>query len=304
MLALAAVAKPPHVELTEVAEPSPAPSEALVGVEAFSLNRGESKGLASREPGTIPGWDVAGRVVAAAADGSGPAAGTRIVGIVRSGAWAERVAVPTASLVELPDAVSSVAASTLPVAGLTALKALDVIGTPIGRRVLVTGANGGVGRFAIQLARIGGAHVTALVRDPEHADGLRALGADDVITAFAGEFDGIVEGVGGATLGGAIAHVAPGGTVVSFASTDTDPVSFATRDLFGRAPGARVYGLFVFPEVAGTATQDLGRLVSLLAHGKINPQVEREVGWRDAGAAIAALLERTVGGKVVLRVGD
>ena len=88
------------------------------------------------------------------------------MGIVDRGAWAQRVAVPTTTLAPLPDEVSDAQAATLPVAGLTALKALDIGGNPLGRRVLVTGANGGVGRLAVQLAAVAGAHVTALVRDP------------------------------------------------------------------------------------------------------------------------------------------
>ena len=303
MLALTTITEPPHVEIAEVADPEPSRHEALVAVTAFSLNRGESRRVESSEPGTVLGWDVAGVVERAAADGSGPPAGTRVVGIVDRGAWAQKVAVPTTTLAPLPDEVSDAQAATLPVAGLTALKALDIGGNPLGRRVLVTGANGGVGRLAVQLAAVAGAHVTALVRDPAHAAGLEALGADEVITEIGGDFDIIVEGIGGATLGAAIEHVAPRGTVVSFASTDTAPVSYPARQLFGRAPGARVHGLFIFPEVAQTGAQDLARLAALVAAGRLDGQVEREVSWHEAGDAIRALVDRTVtGGKIVLRV--
>lgn len=303
MLALTTITEPPRVELAEVPDPAPSGHEALVAVTAFSLNRGESRRVESSEPGTVLGWDVAGVVESAAVDGSGPPAGTRVVGLVDRGAWAQKVAVPTATLAPLPDAVSDAQAATLPVAGLTALKALDIGGNPLGRRVLVTGANGGVGRLALQLASVAGAHVTALVRDQEQAAGLRALGADEVVMEIEGDFDIVVEGVGGATLGSAIEHVAPRGTVVSFASTDTAPVSYPTRQLFGRAPGAKVYGLLLFPEVAQTGAQDLGRLVALVAAGRLDGQVEREASWREAGEAIHALLDRTIaGGKIVLRV--
>ena len=95
--------------------------EVTVRVTAISLNRGETRrALTQAEPGWRPGWDFAGVVDAAAADGSGPKAGTRVVGILPSGAWAERVNCRTHAVAELPEGVSDAQAATLPVAGLTA----------------------------------------------------------------------------------------------------------------------------------------------------------------------------------------
>jgi NADPH:quinone reductase-like Zn-dependent oxidoreductase len=305
MLALTAADTPQRVALTEVAEPRPSAGEALVAVRSVSLNRGEIVRLASLEPGALNGWDVAGVVEEPAADGSGPPAGTRVVGMVYPGAgWAQRVAVPTDVLASLPDAVSFAQAATLPIAGMTALLALELGGTPIGQRVLVTGANGGVGRFAVQLAALAQAHVTALVRDQGQADVLRGLGAHAVVTELEGDFDTIVEGVGGATLGQALRHIAPDGVVISFASTDAE-TTFPTRALFGRAPGASLRGLLVFPELrrsANRGTKLLTRLAALVAENKLDCSIELEASWRDADTAIRALLDRAVAGKIVLHV--
>jgi NADPH:quinone reductase-like Zn-dependent oxidoreductase len=126
-----------HLRLGDVPEPQPLPGQALVSVKAISLNRGEVRGAQGALESYVPGWDLAGVVEQAATDGSGPKVGARLVGFVPRGAWAERVAVPTNALAELPAAVTFAQASTLPVAGLTALYCLEMGGGLIGKRVLI-----------------------------------------------------------------------------------------------------------------------------------------------------------------------
>jgi NADPH:quinone reductase-like Zn-dependent oxidoreductase len=148
------------LEMREVEEPAPSPNEALVEVRAVSINRGELRLLAARPEGWRPGQDVAG-VVRRAAQNGGPPEGTRVVGLVDQAGWAERVAAPLSRLAPLPEAVSFAAAATLPIAGLTALRALRLGGALLGRSVLITGATGGVGHLAVQLAARSGARVGA-----------------------------------------------------------------------------------------------------------------------------------------------
>jgi NADPH:quinone reductase len=304
MRALVSMKSAPFAELADVPNPAPLPDEALVDVKAFSLNRGETRRLGQLEPKTVTGWDVAGTVRQAAGDGSGPPEGAPVVGLVDAGAWAEFAAVKTERLAALPDGITLEQAAALPVAGLTALRSLEVAGFVLGKRVLVTGASGGVGRFAIQLAKLAGAYVTGIAHRTE---GLTELGADQVapeIDLDGPIYDAILDAVGGPVLGAALQRVAPGGTVVSFASTVTEPVSYPSREFFARAPRARLYGFYLFDIIDHTRSgaADLRRLADLVAQKRLDPQVRLTLSWTDAGQAIEALLDRRVNGKAVLTV--
>jgi NADPH:quinone reductase-like Zn-dependent oxidoreductase len=304
MRALVSLQEPPYAELAEVAEPEPRSDHAIVSVKAVSLNRGEVRRLERMDPGTIAGWDLAGTVAWPATDGSGPKAGARVVGLKPVGAWAEQVAVPSEFLAELPDEVSFEQAATLPVAGLTALRTLEIGGYVVGKRVLITGASGGFGRFAIQLAKLAGAHVTAIAR---RSEGLAELGADEILaelSAGGDTFDVIVDAIGGPVLGAALQRVAPRGTVINIGATLTEPVTYPTREFYSRAPGARLQGFYLFDDVdhTRTAARDLRRLADLVAAGRLAPQIDVTLSWTEAAAAIQALLDRRVAGKAVLTI--
>src|SRR5690349_6698524 len=101
----ALVNSPAGLAVHTVADPSPAPDQALIAVRSFSVNRGELDLLAARTEDWRPGQDIAGVVVEPAADGSGPAAGARVVALAEDSGWAELAAVSTARLAELPDSV-------------------------------------------------------------------------------------------------------------------------------------------------------------------------------------------------------
>ena len=293
----------------DIEMPKPLPSEALVRVSAISLNRGETRRAVHAEDGWRPGWDLAGVVEQAAADGSGPSAGGRVVGFLSDGAWARHVAVPSHSLASLPDVVTFAQAATLPVAGLTALYALAKRGDLLGRRVLITGATGGVGDFAVQLARLSGALVIASVRRADHVIEVQKSGAGEVVigddisdfTAH-GPYDLVVESLGGNALASALGSLAKDGVCVSLGISAADESTFDVRKFFttGRTS---LYGFILFDELhTESAAVGLARLARLIAAGKLAPKISVEAPWTQIADVAGQLLNRTFPGKAVLHV--
>jgi NADPH2:quinone reductase len=295
--------QPAPIELRDIPEPVPTPDQALVEVHAFSLNRGELASFARNKAGWVPGQDIAGVVLRQAANGKGPAAGARVVALVDEFGWARRAVVPSHRMAELPENVSFAQAATLPVAGLTALRTLRHGGPLVGRRVLITGAAGGVGTLAVQIAARSGARVTAVVGRPERAAGLLALGAAEVVEGIdsaQGRFALILESAGGASLATAIQLVEARGTIVVYGNSSTEPTTLGFANFRG-APNARIQSFSYFTsEAEDRFAPDLALLVSLIASGSLNPQIGVERNWRDILDVAERLRDRHVAGKAVL----
>lgn len=301
--------EPNRLAIREVAAPTPAANEALVRVAAFSLNLGEVRGAMTAAAGFRPGWDLAGTVEQAAASGSGPAAGTRIVGLVPPGGWAELVAVPTNALAPLPDNVSFAQAATLPVAGLTALYAIERGTGLLGRTVLVTGASGGVGIFGCQLAHLAGARVVGLIRRSEHTELVKAAHADEVVVSEDGSaakqfgpYRLILEAVGAQVLANVLGMLAPEGVCVSYGSSAGAETTFSIWSLSG-AGRASLYGFALWNELRREpAASGLERLANLVATQRLHPHIAVEAPWTEVGAVAQQLLERRIPGKAVLHI--
>lgn len=286
-------------------------NELTVRVTAISLNRGETKrAVMQSEPGARPGWDFAGVVEEAAREGGGPPPGTRVVGYLLSGAWAERIRVPVQNVAALPDAVSDAQAATLPVAGLTALHALRQGGLLLGQKVLVDGASGGVGHIAVQLAAASGAIVYGHVRRDEMrgsvaewCNGGVAVGASIDAARVHAPFHLILDSVGGQTLASALTMLRPTGTCVTFGVSEAPTATFESGAFF-RQGGVRLYGLIIFEELARVepARVSLALLADLVARKVLKPAIEVEAPWTDIGRVATDLMERKFSGKAVLYV--
>jgi NADPH:quinone reductase len=293
-----------QVRMTDVDELSPAAGEAVVAVEAYSVNRGETFLLEDPPAGWRPGKDIAGRVARAAADGTGPRAGARVVGHPPSHGWAERVAVPAGALVELPDEVTATTAAALPLAGLTALRLVRAAGPLIGKRLLVTGASGGVGHYVTELAVAAGAEVTAVSASPERGARLAALGATVVtdLDDASGRYDVVMESVGGESLSAARRKARNSGVVLWFGQASRTPATIDFFDWIDGTAGAPIVAFgYQRPDFADD--RDLATLVRLAAAERLHPEIGALLPWERTPEVIDAIRQRRLRGNAVLTLG-
>jgi NADPH:quinone reductase-like Zn-dependent oxidoreductase len=177
---------------------------------------------------------------------------------------------------------------------------LDRARVAAGERVLITGASGGVGRFAVQLAARAGAHVIASVGSLERGDGLAGLGAAEVVAGLGGltqPVHGALDHVGGRTLADVYALLEPAGCVQSVGMASLEPTSIDFEQARMRG-GGRIEA-FVVGSGFGP---DLSFLTRLVAAGELDPQVGWRGPWEKAADAAAALLGRRVRGKAVVEM--
>lgn len=290
---------PAGFALAEVPDPVPGPGQVLVQVQAISaIDRDLRYAPARLGAGGIWGFDAAGVVARAAADGSGPTVGTRIVAFLsRPGTWAQLLAADIADVGIAPDGVDAGASTAMAIPAVSALQVMRRFGTLLNRRVLITGASGAVGWYGIQLASLAGAHVIALVRDRRRAPGLAALGAGEIVTTLAevtAPVHAVIDLVGGPTLVQAFDLLAEGGSVQAVGAISEQPSLFRPDQIVG--PRRRIEGFWGSWPVSA----DLQELMGLVAAGRLRQQDAWRGSWREIIEVARALTSGQISGKAIL----
>jgi NADPH:quinone reductase-like Zn-dependent oxidoreductase len=310
---------PEDLRLDTVDEPVVGADDVLVRVAAAGVDQGvwhlvtglpkaiRLAGFGVRKPKNhVPGMDVAGVVTAVGADVTGFGPGDEVFG-VGSSTYAEYAAVPARNLVRKPADVPFPDAAAVPISGLAALQGLRKGGVREGQRVLVIGAAGGVGSYAVQLAVAAGADVTGVCRT-EKVDYVRSLGADDVldytreaITDGGRRYDVVLDTGGNRTLRELRRALTPTGTLVIVGAEVGGMKQGVERQLLAMllTPFLRQR---LRSYVSGPNPADLQALADHLADGTVRAPVDRIFPLADAGAAITYLREGRARGKVVLAV--
>ncbi|WP_116101806.1 zinc-binding dehydrogenase [Amycolatopsis thermalba] len=311
------------VRVAEVPAPRPGPGEVVVALRAAGLNHRDLFLVDARGPGDAPvvlGSDGAG-VVVAAGPGAAVAPGTEVVvnpslgwdepgdvpevpailGVPTDGTFAEQVVVPAKNVAPKPAHLGWAEAAALPLAALTADRALFTRGgLRAGEHVLLPGIGSGVATFALAMAKAAGATVSVTSRSPGKCRRARELGADHAIgsaedwRAALGPVDLVVDSVGSATFGKCLSVLRPGGRLVSLGATTGAEVGLSLREMFFRQ-------ISVLGTSMGSA-REFERMLALVAEHRIRPVVHGTFPLDDGPRALAGLAAGDQFGKLVLTV--
>jgi NADPH:quinone reductase-like Zn-dependent oxidoreductase len=320
---------PEGARLMDVAAPAPGPRDILVDVRAAGLNpidfkfrQGKLRAILRPKLPIVLGNELAGEVIAAGGEVKRFRAGDRVFARVakdRAGAFAERACVDEDHAALMPRNLEFTTAAAAPLAGLTALQALrDELGVKPGQKVFISGGAGGVGVFAIQIAKRLGAHVTTTASRRGEAL-VRSLGCDEVIDYTAqdiskaqGRYDAGFDLIGGKTLEQMFAVMKPGARIVSIAAVP-EPQT-AIKDLAGgrvlsamfriisygvrsRARRAGVSYRYLFMHPSGA---ELAELAELIEHGELKVIIDRTYPFAKISDALAYVESGRAKGKVVV----
>jgi alcohol dehydrogenase len=320
---------PEGSQLMDLPAPTPGPRDILVEVRAAGLNpvdfkfrQGKLRAIMRPKLPFVLGNELAGEVVAVGSEVKRFRAGDRVFARVakdRGGAFAERACVDEDHAAPMPRNLDFTAAAAVPLAGLTALQALrDELGVKPGQKVFISGGAGGVGTFAIQIAKWLGAHVTTTASKRGEAL-VRSLGCDEVIDYTAQDiseggrrFDAGFDLIGRKTLEQMFEIMKPGTRIVSVAALP-EPQT-AIKDLGGRRALSAVfwiisYGIRLRDRRAGISYRylfmhpsgsDLARLAELIEQGKLKVVVDRTYPFAKVSEALAYVESGRAKGKVVV----
>lgn len=298
-----------QLEYTQVHRPVAGAGEVVLRTEAISINPVDVKtrkggaffAKLMEAPPPILGWDVAGTVVEVGEGVTQWKEGDRLFGMVNfpgaGHAYAEYVGAPATHFARIPDRISTEAAAATTLAALTAWQVLvHRGGLKAGQRVLVHAAAGGVGHFAVQLARQLGAEVIGTASEANHAF-LRSLGASQTIDYRAGDFrdlvrdvDLVLDPVGGDTARQSLDVLRPSGLLVSIVGGAKEPV----------AQEATSRGLRAENYLVQSSGADMEELAFLLEAGRLVPTIDHRFPFSEMAAAHAQLETGHTRGKVVL----
>ncbi len=309
------------LRLDDVPRPVPGDHDVVVRVAVAGLDRGAWHWMTGlpylsravfglrRPKNLILGTEVAGTVEAVGPAVTTFSAGEEVFGFGR-GAFAEYALVADDRLAHKPSGLSFEQAATLPVSGVTALQAVHDHGrVQEGQRVLVTGASGGVGSFAVQLAKAAGAHVTG-VCSPGKADFVRSLGADDIVDHTREDFadgsrryDVIIDIAGNPALSRLRRALTPLGTAVLVGGENGGSLTGGMNRQLGALVLSRFVGQRFTMFIANVRSPDLERLATLVREDKITPRVDRTYPLDQVPDAMRRLQAGQACGKVTITIG-